>query len=262
MKKLTKNQMKIDLFDKNYSAENLKNLYPINAKDFFNRTKISAFNFIAMKDIINLHLQPLSIKKRLSILDWGCGNSLWSFGLFKDAFITGVDISQQSLFHSRLNSEKNGFKHKFKGLLVKSAIKKLKKNHFDHVISFGLFELLDDKELERTFSKIYNLLKPGGKLFITHYCYRAISATYIPWLIRGGYSIYKKKMGQDIQKKTHSDVISFFKKIGFLCIDSGGFNPYPLKLAPLVFSNKGWVTRNSFLRDWYATRFIVFQKPF
>ena len=252
-----------DYQTKNMSAEKLNYLYPIRAYDFFNRTKSSSYNFEAMKLIINSHLKSTSKNtNNLNILDWACGNALWPFGLFKDAFITGVEISKKNLSYAKLNSKINGFEHKFKGLLVDQALKKLKDDSFDHAISFGLVELLDDDAFRFVFSKIFKLLKPGGKLIITHHNYRSISAAYLPWVVRGGYNTYVRRTGINIQKKSTREVISDFINMGYSLVEFGGYCPYPSKLWHFVFSNKGWLLRNNYLSEWYYSRYIVLQKPF
>ena len=138
----------------------------------------------------------------------------------------------------------------------------MKKASFDHSMAFGLIELINEEMFNLIFSKIFTLLKPGGKLFVTHYNYRPISAVYLPWMIRGGYDVYKKYMGMDIQKKRTKEVINDFKNIGYISIDSGGFCPYPMKIWPFVFSDKGYVTRNRLIKEWYYSQFIVLQKPY
>jgi hypothetical protein len=67
---------------------------------------------------------------------------------------------------------------------------------------------------------------------------------------------------RDIQKKRTKEVINDFKNIGYICIDSGGFCPYPMKVWPLVFSDKGYMTRNTLIKEWYYSQFIVLQKPY
>lgn len=248
---------------KNMSAEKLKNLYPIRAYDFFNRTKSSSYNFEAMKLVIDSNLKSTSKNtNNLNILDWGCGNALWPFGLFKGASITGVEISKKNLSYAKLNSKINGFEHKFKGLLVDQAVKKLKNDSFDHAISFALVELLDVDAFKFTFSKIYKLLKPGGKLFITHHNYRSISVAYLPWVIRGGFKTFTKRTGLNISKKSTREVTSDFINLGYSVSEFGGYGPYPSKLWHLVFSNKGWLLRNNYLCECYYSRYIVLQKPF
>jgi len=179
--------------------------------------------------------------------------------LFPRAFITGVDLSEDNLKYSKINAKENA--SKFRGLLFDRDISKLSENAFDHAISIALIEFLNEEMFNFIFSKIYNSLRPGAKLFVTHHNYRLFSAVYIPWILRGGYPALKKRLGMDIQKKNTKDVISDFQNIGYIYIDSGGFNPYPCKIWPLVFSNIGYRVRNSLIKDWYSAQYIVLQKP-
>jgi SAM-dependent methyltransferase len=242
-----------------FSAERQKNLYPISARNYFNKTRVSRLNLSTMKSIIDTNVKS-PVNDDLNILDWGCGNLLWALALFPGSFITGVDKSKDNLSYSKINAKKNN--SEFKGLLFDRDIQEMKEASFDHSMAFGLIELIPEEMFKLIFSKIYALLKPGGKLFITHYNYRPISSVYLPWLIRGGYDVYKKYMGMDIQKKRTKEVINDFKNIGYICIDSGGICPYPMKIWPLVFSDKGYITRNSLIKEWYYTQFIVLQKPY
>ncbi len=242
-----------------FSAELNKHLYPISTDDYFNRTTVGAYNLSTMRSIVRENTKPIGDSKTLNILDWGCGNSLWAFALFPRAFITGVDLSEDNLNYSAINAKKNA--SKFQGLLFDRDIPQLKKNTFDHSISISLIEFLNEEMFNIIFSKIYDSLKPGAKLFVTHHNYRPFSAVYLPWVLRGGYPALKKRMGMDIQKKNTKDVISDFQNIGYIYIDSGGFNPYPTKIWPLVFSNKGYLVRNRLIKDWFYSQFIVLQKP-
>ena len=249
----------IDKTTKLFSSELNKHLYPILADDYFNTTRIGTYDLATMRTIVRENIKPVSDNNDLNILDWGCGNSLWAFGLFPRAFITGVDLSEDNLKYSKINAKENA--SKFRGLLFDRDIPLLKNNTFDHAMSYALIELLNEEMFNLIFSKIYDSLKPGGKLFITHHNYRLFSAVYLPWLLRGGYPALKKRMGMDIQKKSTREVISDFQNIGYICIDSGAFNPYPTKIWPLVSSKKGYLAKNSLIKDWYYTHYIVLQKP-
>jgi ubiquinone/menaquinone biosynthesis C-methylase UbiE len=242
-----------------FSSELNKHLYPILADDYFNTTRVGAYDLATMRTIVRENIKPISDNNDLNILDWGCGNSLWAFGLFPRAFITGVDLSEDNLKYSKINAKENA--SKFRGLLFDRDISKLSENAFDHAISIALIEFLNEEMFNFIFSKIYNSLRPGAKLFVTHHNYRLFSAVYIPWILRGGYPALKKRLGMDIQKKNTKDVISDFQNIGYIYIDSGGFNPYPCKIWPLVFSNIGYRVRNSLIKDWYSAQYIVLQKP-
>ena len=118
-----------------FSAELNKNLYPISTNDYFNRTKVSAYNLFTMRSIVKKNSKHTGDKKVLNILDWGCGNSLWAFALFPGASVTGVDISEDNLNYSKINAKKNA--SKFRGFLYNRDITQLKKNTFDCSISIS-----------------------------------------------------------------------------------------------------------------------------
>jgi SAM-dependent methyltransferase len=244
------------------SSETLRHLYPISVSDWFSRTAVSRLNFQAVQSIINAH-PPAGggmIGRSVSILDWGCGNLLWALGLFPDAIISGVEISEHNLEYARLNSELNNPDHKFTEILFSKNIE-LPENSFEYSLCFGLIELIDDENFDFIFSKIYNSLKPGGRLVVTFHNWRLFSAVYLPWIFRGGYAGYVKKLGLKIQKKSLSMVASDFSRMGYDVIDAGGFNPYPSKIWKLVFSSKFYMTRSRILSGWYYTQFLVLSKP-
>lgn len=135
-----------------------------------------------------------------TILDWGCGNLLWSLGLFPGGVITGVEISEDNLQYARLNSELNNPNQKFAEILYHKNIK-ISEKQFDYSLCFGLIELIDEEDFLIIFSTIYNSLKPGGKLIVTCHNWRQFSAVYLPWIFRGGYAGYTKRLGVNIQKK-------------------------------------------------------------
>ena len=95
MKKTAINQM---------SSETLSHLYPISVSDWFSRTISSQLNFQAVQSIINAH-PPFAGGGNcpVKVLDWGCGNLLWSLGLFPGGAITGIEISDENLRYARLN---------------------------------------------------------------------------------------------------------------------------------------------------------------
>jgi len=197
-------------------------------------------------------------KKKLNILDWGCGNSLWSFGLFPGSNITGIDTSKKCLYYSKENAIINS--SEFKGLLYSKDFLKVKSNYYDYAIAIALIELVDNKNFTKIFTKIYESLKPDALLFLTHHTYRPFSAVYLPWLIRGGYSALRKQMKMDVQRKSTKEIIRELKEIGFCYIDSGAFNPYPSKLWKYVSSDFGYLVKNKFIKSWYYTQYIVLKK--
>lgn len=242
-----------------FSSETLMHLYPISAYDWFSRTTTSELNFRAVKMLVDTHLTSPEIDCSTNILDWGCGNLMWALGLFPDASVTGVELSKEHLHYARINAEAANLKFKFTGIEYDKNIS-LCKDSFDYAISFGLIEFLDYNMFNFIFSEIYKALKPGGKLIVTLHNWRLFSAVYLPWIMRGGYAAYVDRTKANISKKTLLDVSSDFSKLRFNVLDSGGYNPYPSKLWPLVFSEAFYSTHNTRLSTWYYSQFLVLQK--
>lgn len=242
------------------SSEALRSLYPISVCEWFSRTVSSQLNFQAVKSIINAHPSSTGGHCPAKILDWGCGNLLWSLGLFPGGAITGVEVSEDNLQYARLNSELNNPNQNFSEINYHKNIK-ITEQSFDYSLCFGLIELIDDEDFHIIFSTIYNSLKPGAKLVVTCHNWRQFSAVYLPWIFRGGYAAYSKRLGVSIQKKSLSKLATDFSRLGYDVVDSGGFNPYPSKLWKFIFSNKFYTTHNPILSHWYYTQFLVLSKP-
>lgn len=251
MKNHTINQM---------SSEALKSLYPISVSEWFSRTVSSRLNFQSVQSIINEHPPPTGGGAVVNVLDWGCGNLLWALGLFPGAQLTGVEISEDNLRYARLNAKLNHHSQDFIDILYNKNVI-IPENTYDYSLCFGLVELINDDEFSDIFNIIFKALRPGGKLVVTSHNWRQFSAVYLPWLFRGGYTGYTKKLGQDIQKKSLSSLASDFTNLGYVVVDSGGFNPYPSKLWSYISSDKFYLTRNQTLAVWYYTQFLVLHKP-
>ena len=243
-----------------FSAEALKHLYPISAAEWFSQNTTTRLNFRAVKSLVDAHITSTEGDCRTNVLDWGCGNLLWALGLFPGASITGVELSSENLYYAQLNAKVANPKSKFTGINYDENIS-ISRNFFDYSIAFGLIEFLDFKMFNLIFSKIYEALKPGGKLIVTLHNWRLFSAVYLPWIIRGGYAAYVKRTQVNISKKSLSDVLNDFRNLEFNVLDSGGYNPYPSKLWPLVFSEAFYSTNNTRLSSWYYSQFVVLQKP-
>ena len=241
------------------SSEALKHLYPISVSDWFSRTISSKLNFQAVRSIIDAH-PPSTAGGGLKVLDWGCGNLLWALGLFPGGAITGVEISEDNLRYARLNANLNNPNQKFVDILYHKDIK-IPEDSFDYSLCFGLIELIDDHDFHIIFTAIYNSLKPGGKLVVTCHNWRQFSAVYLPWIFRGGYAGYAKRLGQNINKKSLSKLAFDFTSLGYDVIDYGGFNPYPSKVWKFIFTEKFYATHNLKLSSWYYTQFLVLSKP-
>jgi len=153
-----------------FSAEISRNLYPITPYRFFfeNPTlseamsMISRNNFLSMKQVANRNCE---YNWKVNVLDYGCGNLLWSLGLFPDASqITGIEVSEECLEFSSLNAHMN--KVKFIPIKISDNddknLDKIPNESFDIALSFVLFEILDKKEIIKVIRNIKSKLRMGG----------------------------------------------------------------------------------------------------
>ena len=58
-------------------AERCADEYPIAVNEWFSRNRLSRFNFATLKKVVGGDEYKY-------VLDWGCGNLLWSSGLFPE----------------------------------------------------------------------------------------------------------------------------------------------------------------------------------
>ena len=231
-------------------AERCADEYPISVNEWFSRNRLSRFNFAALKKVVGAD-------EYRYVLDWGCGNLLWSIGLFPGAEITGVELDEKILEYAKINAQANGVE--FYGLLL-DRVHNLELNHFDVAVAMGLIELITPGQFTQVFSAILRSLKPGGKLICTLHNWRAFSALYLPLIRRGGYESFVKRLGIRISRRSLRDVELDFTNLGYQVVQSGAYNPYPAKLWSSM-PNIGYVTHNKLLAHWYCSQFILLQKP-
>jgi cyclopropane fatty-acyl-phospholipid synthase-like methyltransferase len=233
----------------NMVAEQNKDEYPVTVKDWFSRNRLHKFNYEALRSIVGQG----SYKK---VLDWGCGNLLWSLGLFPLAEITGVELSEETLGYAKKNARKNAVKFH---ALLNTEVGNLKSD-YDAALTMGLIELITPEQFTEIFSMIFRSLKPGGMLICTLHNWRLFSALYMPWIVRGCYEGYVKRIGIRVSKKSLKDVELDFINLGYQVEKSGAYNPYPAKLWSLM-PNIAYVTYNKLLAHWYCSQFILLRKP-
>ena len=106
-------------------------------------------------------------KDGLTVLDGGAGFGQYSFWIlkkFKNAEITGVDISQSHVDKAQVFFDQSGFKGRAffeQGDLTKYA----KPNSFDVIVSVDVMEhILDDRKV---FENVHLSLKENGILFVS-----------------------------------------------------------------------------------------------
>lgn len=239
----------------NFAAEQFKDKYPCTFEQWFYQNKLSRYNFETMKEIIKSNNFKST---KIKVLDWGCGNLMWSIGLFPKAEITGVEISKEVLGFAKINAQRNNVK--FHPVYIDS-INSLKDESFDIVISYSVIEFLNDQQFEEIFTNIFNKLKLNGKLICTFHNWRKFSALYISYLFkRNAYNKYCNKLGYKISKKSLKQVKNDFLKMGYKILEAGAFNPYPIRFREVIKNKVFYKTRNIMLAHWYCTQYIVVEK--
>ena len=111
------------------------------------------------------NLTFLKVKKLLSAneshLDYACGSGTF-IGRYLNQNSIGVDISKSQIDYAQKKYNKNS-----RFLTVDEFNFKDYKNSFDTITVLGLFEFIDDDEVNHLLNKFYSLLKDGGKIIIT-----------------------------------------------------------------------------------------------
>jgi len=116
--------------------------------------------------LLDLVVTLSDVKDNSKILDIGCGTGLLSLKFLQsaDCFIVGIDVSKEMLSIFKNKIDKLNLKKKITCKSMDAASLKFNNNTFDIVASTVTLHHL--KEKQRPLRKIYNILKPGGKLII------------------------------------------------------------------------------------------------
>ena len=242
----------MSLLSKNaMSAERHAAQYPVKVKEWFEQDRLHRFNYAALAKIVSKNSSDNKV------LDWGCGNLLWSLALFPGSEITGVETNEEALEYARVNAAGNGAK--FKGLLLNEAVN-LPSDYYDVALSMGLIELIKPEDFTNVFSAVLRTLKPGGRLICTMHNWRLFSALYLPWVMRGGYEGYCQLLGTKISKKSLKQVENDFQELGFQVVKRGGYNPYLRFMWPWML-NIIYLVHNRIMAHWYYSQYITLVKP-
>ncbi len=101
-------------------------------------------------------------------LDYACGPGTL-IGNYSFSESVGVDISDK-----QINFAKKKYGEKSEFLSLSSFGKTyLEKEEFDIITILGLFEFISDDEILDLLNKLYDILKPGGKIIITTLNYKS-----------------------------------------------------------------------------------------
>jgi len=101
-------------------------------------------------------------------LDYACGPGTF-IGNYSFSKSVGVDISDK-----QINFAKKKYGEKSEFLSISSFEKTyLEKEEFDIITILGLFEFISDDEILDLLNKLYDILKPGGKIVVTTLNYKS-----------------------------------------------------------------------------------------
>ncbi|MDP3956539.1 MAG: class I SAM-dependent methyltransferase [bacterium] len=97
-----------------------------------------------------------------TVLDYGCGHGMHSVSIARfGGKVTGVDLSEESLKIAKGRTEKEGFGGHIQFVAGDCEALPFADQSFDIVFDGGTFSSLD---IEKAFSEIARVLKPGGLL--------------------------------------------------------------------------------------------------
>lgn len=97
-----------------------------------------------------------------TVLDYGCGHGMHSVSIARfGGKVTGVDLSEESLKIAKKRAEKEGLSDKIQFVAGDCEALPFTDQSFDIVFDGGTFSSLD---IEKAFSEIARVLKPGGLL--------------------------------------------------------------------------------------------------
>ena len=148
------------------SFNDLKKYYPDFYYSYHTEPVHSVFDNGLNKIKSFFYNSPFKVKKGTRILDIGCGNGANVAEYLKfGAECYGIDINYQAVEAAN----KKGVKAYYGDLFDQ----KFENNYFDVIILDNVFEHL--QEPKKTISKIYQLLKTGGKIIITVPNYNSLS---------------------------------------------------------------------------------------
>ncbi|MAF35943.1 hypothetical protein CL622_02390 [archaeon] len=130
--------------------------------------RIYVHDNFAEKDIDPWVLDHLSVKPGMSVLDIGCGSGKHLFklsSLVENGTVIGTDISDVSLAKCQERIDKESHKNiTIQNIDLTQLQENLSDKKFDRILAS--FSIYYTKNPEKTFNDIFNLLKPGGILFV------------------------------------------------------------------------------------------------
>lgn len=169
------------------------------------------------------------VPKAENLLDIGCGGGNYSLMMLTkvpNLNCTLVDLSKPMLDKAfeRVSQQTSKNVEVLQGDIREV---KLKENHFDIILAGAvLHHLRDDKDWEKTFDKLFKLLKPGGCLMISDLITQETESIngytwerYGDYLEKIGGIDYRKKVFDYVEKEDSPRSMNYqldlMKKVGF-----------------------------------------------
>jgi 2-polyprenyl-3-methyl-5-hydroxy-6-metoxy-1,4-benzoquinol methylase len=122
-----------------------------------NRYKIHIYNKYSFQHLITK-------EERGSVLDIGCGDGHFLLALAFHGFkCTGIDSSKDLITEAHLNAVRDKLKVDF---FCEDICDLSFKSLFDYIVLNDVMEHLSDRELQKLFNKIAELLNPCGEIII------------------------------------------------------------------------------------------------
>jgi SAM-dependent methyltransferase len=121
----------------------------------------------ASDEFLPVALRWKELGKR-TVLDIGCGRGRHSFLLAEMGFdVTATDISPQGIKQLEKEAKRRRLDGKIETLVCDMLELPFKNNTFDCVLGFLSITHTDYAGLKKLISKIYNMLKESGRLYVT-----------------------------------------------------------------------------------------------
>lgn len=166
------------------------------------------------------------LPKGANILDVGCGTGHLAHWMQQQGFtVTGVEPSEEMLKYAKSNFPQIEFIKSLSSNIPLGA------NSFDLIISFEVLRYLNREENVKTYNEYYRLLKPGGKMFVTHVNRYASDFYYVFYNFRKLLTRMKGKVYHNCYFTTGATEEKLLKEAGFSKAVSLGIMNASLRIA-------------------------------
>jgi ubiquinone/menaquinone biosynthesis C-methylase UbiE len=171
----------------------------------------------------------LNERKRIKILDLGCGAGCHTVFLVKEGFsVYATDISEPGLKVTKKRLKENSLK----AVLKNASMEKqpFEDNFFDGIISFGVFYYNNGAGYQKAVSELYRILKKGGRAFI-------FTRTTDDYRFKKGKETEKNTFVLDIEDTNEKGMAQHFLDKEDIKKVFGKFEKITIEKAETTFSN-------------------------